>query len=166
MPVTTITYSMVGEDTDKSSNFKVNIASSVSIANAIIWAQDFAKKVNAATDGAIVGISMSTDVSLPAGIRSTPTDGSRAERKGQLLFRSTNGYPTGFAIPTILEALVLDGTHKLDVEDDLLSAITTAIITGIDLTAATPVAGTGTVRAVETHADTIAALRSGKEIFD
>lgn len=165
MGVFTIDYSFRGEAPDDVSHTKVNLASSVTVANAIIWAQEFAKILDAITDGALTNISMSLDVSLPAGIRTEPLDGSRASAGAYFGFRTAAGYPTSFRVPTRLEAIVIDGTRLIDVDDDDVIAVIEAVTAGINLTGATPVAGTGTVGAVDTHADHLAVLKIAKEQF-
>lgn len=166
MGVTTVTYTYRGEDQEITKNFKVNLASSVTIANAIIWAQEIAKKAEDITDGQLLNISMSTDVSLPAGIRTAPVDGSRAEAKAYIAFKTVAGYPTSLAVPTRLEDIVSDGSHAINTtEAGPVKDFVDALIDGINLATATPVAGTGTVGAVDTHADRLNAVTKAKEIF-
>lgn len=165
MGVYTIDYTFRGEAAEDVSHTKVNLASSVSVSNAIIWAQEYAKLLNAITDGAITNISMSLDVSLPVGIRSAPVDGARASAGAYFGFRTTNGYPTSFRVPTRDEAIVLDGSNLLDDDNLDVIAVIEAVTAGINLTGATPVAGTGTVGAVDTHADTLAVVTILKEQF-
>lgn len=166
MAVTTITYTYRGEDPEKTSNFKVNLSSSVSIANATIWAQELAKLADAITDGQLMNISMSVDVPRPAGIRTAPVDGSRTEAKALFSFETQNGYKTSCAVPTRAEAIVTDGTHLIDTDDDgAVEDFVAALRDGIDLTTASPVTGTGTVGAVDTHADDITLAVKAKEIF-
>lgn len=166
MAVTTITYTYRGEESEKTSNTKVNLSQSITLANAVIFAQELAKLMDAITDGQLVNISISSDVSLPAGLRTAPVDGSRVQAGAYFGFRTANGYPTSMRIPTRLESIVTDGTKVIDIEDGgVVEAFIDAMLDGIDLATALPVAGTGVVAPVDTHADSLSFVTEAKEQF-
>lgn len=165
MAVTTITYTYAGEDPEKTSTYKLNLSTSVTLANAAIWAQEIAKLAEPFTEGVLTNISMSVDVGLPAGIRTAAVDGARVEHGALFSWRTVNGYPTSARVPAIVESIVQDDTHVIDQEDDDVAAWLEAIVNGFDLSTALPVAGTGTVGAVDTHADSIATTVKAKESF-
>jgi len=145
------------------SNTQVNIPDTVTVANAQIFAQEMAKYINAISDGAIVGISMAVRVPIPAAVRTTPVDGSRVEVGAYFGFRTDENNPTSLRIPARREAIVVDGSKAIDIEETQVAAFIAAMTDGIDLTAATPVAGTGTVQPVDKRDEDIVSLRVAKE---
>lgn len=166
MAVTTITYTYRGEAANETSNTKVNLSQSITLANAVIFAQELAKLMENITDGQLVNISISSDVSLPVGLRTAPVDGSRVQAGAYFGFRTVNGYPTSMRVPTRLEAIVTDNSRTIDIDDEgPVEAFITAMLDGIDLATATPVAGTGVVAPVDTHADSLSFVTEAKEQF-
>lgn len=166
MAVTTITYTYRGEAANETSNTKVNLSQSITLANAVIFAQELAKIMEDITDGQLVNISISSDVSLPAGLRTAPLDGSRVQAGAYFGFRTVNGYPTSMRVPTRLEDIVTDGSRIIEYgEGDIAEEFVEAMLNGIDLTTATPVAGTGVVAPVDTHSDSLSFVVEAKEQF-
>jgi hypothetical protein len=61
--------------------------------------------------------------------------------------------------------LVAPGSADIDTSDPDVAAFVSAMVTGLDLTTATPVAGTGTVTPSDSRGDDIVAITDAKEQF-
>lgn len=161
-------YSVVLSFTDakgETSTTMVNIPTGITLANMTIFAQEVVKLVDAMIGGIVTRVGLAITVPLPSGINIAPNSASDVEEGGFFNFRTAGGYRTSMRIPTFLEALISPGSADIDTSDPDVAAFVSAMITGIDLTAATPVAGTGTVTPSDSRGDDIVALTDAKEQF-
>lgn len=162
--VWTLQYTFVDE-AGKSSKTQVNVPSAVTVANLQIYAGEMAKLLNAVTIGAITGITASLSIDVPDAVRDAAQDESRVSAGAYFGFETDAGFPTSMRIPTRDEAIITDGSIDVNQANTQVAALVDGLIDGIDLTAATPTAGTGTVIAVDKHGDPIVALRVAREQF-
>lgn len=149
----------------KTSNTEVNIPTGLTLANMTIFAQEMAKLINPLISGVITRIGLAISVALPAGLRSVPVSTSDVEEGGKFQFGTAGGYYTGMRIPTWLESLVSAGSDDINTVSSDVAAFVAAMLNGIDLTAASPIAGTGTITPTDGRGDDITALVNAKEQF-
>lgn len=150
----------------ETSTTMVNIPTSgMTIANMTIFAQELVKLVDAMIGGIVTRVGLAITVPLPSGINVAPSSTSDVEEGGYFNFRTAGGYRTSLRIPTFLESLISAGSADIDTSDPDVAAFVSAMITGIDLTAATPVAGTGTITPTDSRGDDVVALVDAKEQF-
>lgn len=143
----------------------INVPTGLTLANAIIFGQEMAKLVDAMINGIITRVGLAVTIPLPAGINIAPNSISDVEEGGYFQFRTAGGYHTSCRIPTFLESLVTLGSSDIDTSDPDVAAFVAAMITGIDLTGATPTPGSGTVLPTDSRGDDIVALVDAKEQF-
>lgn len=149
----------------KTSTTEVNVPTGLTLANMTIFAQEMGKLIDPLISGVITRIGVAISVALPAGLDASPVSTSDVEEGGKFQFSTAGGYYTGLRIPTWLESLVSSGSDDINTVDTDVAAFVTAMISGIDLTTATPVAGTGTVTPTDGRGDDITALVNAKEQF-
>jgi len=149
----------------KNSTTEVNIPTGLTLANMVIFGQEMAKLIDPLISGVITRIGLALSVALPSGLASSPVSTSDVEEGGKFQFSTAGGYYTGMRIPTWVESLVSAGSDDINTVDSDVAAFITAMISGIDLTAASPVAGTGTVAPTDGRGDDITALVNAKEQF-
>lgn len=149
----------------KSSTTEVNIPTGLTLANMTIFAQEMAKLIDPLITGVITRIGLAINIALPAGLAANPLSTSDVEEGGKFQFSTAGGYYTGLRIPTWMESLVSAGSDDINTLDADVAAFVAAMMSGIDLTTATPVAGTGTVTPTDGRGDDITALVNAKEQF-
>lgn len=143
----------------------VNIPTGLTLANITIFAQEMVKLVDAMINGIVTRVGLAVTIPLPSGINISPNSISDVEEGGYFQFRTAGGYHTSLRIPTILESLVSLGSSDIDTSDPDVAAFVAAMITGIDLTGASPTPGSGTVTPTDSRGDDITALLDAKEQF-
>lgn len=164
MPAYGIVMSFEDAKGEKSTTM-VNVPTGLTLANLTIFGQEIAKLADALINGIITRIGIAIMIPLPTGINVAPNSVSDVEEGAAFNFRTAGGYRTSLRIPTLLESLVSPGSSDIDTSDPDVAAFVSAMISGIDLTAATPVAGTGTVTPTDSRGDDIVALTDAKEQF-
>lgn len=143
----------------------VNVPTGITLANLTIFAQEMVKLVDAMINGIVTRVGIAITIPLPSGINVAANSVSDVEEGGFFNFRTAGGYRTSLRVPTFLESLISAGSADVDTSDPDVAAFVSAMITGIDLTAATPVAGSGTVTPTDSRGDDIVALTDAKEQF-
>jgi hypothetical protein len=146
----------------KTSTCEINFPSSVTLANASIFAAEMAKLINAVTTGAIRRIGLAFTVPLPGTIRTTPASASDVEEGAKFQFKTDGGWFTGFRIPTFSDTLMATGTGNVDLTDTAVAALVTALTDGINLVGA---GGTGTIAPTDKREDDIDVLSFAREQF-
>lgn len=164
MPAYSVIFSFRDAKGETSST-EVNIPTGLTLANMTIFAQEMAKLINPLITGVITRIGLAVSIALPAGIRTIPVSTSDVEEGGKFQFGTAGGYYTGMRIPTWNESLVSAGSDDINTVSSDVAAFVAAMLTGIDLTTATPVAGTGTVGPTDGRGDDITSLVNAKEQF-
>lgn len=150
----------------ETSTTMVNVPTSgLTLPNMVIFAQEMVKLVDPLINGIITRVGIAITVALPSGINISPNSVSDVEEGAAFNFRTAGGYRTSLRIPTLLESLVSAGSSDIDTSDPDVAAFVSAMISGVDLTAAAPVAGTGTVTPSDSRGDDIVALTDAKEQF-
>lgn len=149
----------------ETSTTMINIPTGITLPNLTIYAQEMVKLVDALINGIITRVGVAVTVALPSGINISPNSASDVEEGGYFSFRTAGGYHTSLRIPTFMESLISAGSADIDTSDPDVAAFVSAMVTGIDLTTATPVAGTGTIAAADSRGDDIVALTDAKEQF-
>lgn len=149
----------------KQSTTMVNVPTGITLANLTIFAQEMVKLIDAQITGIITRVGLAVTFALPSGINVSPNSISDVEEGGYFNFRTAGGYRTSMRVPTFNESLISPGSSDIDTSDPDVAAFVSAMISGIDLTAATPVAGTGTVTPTDSRGDDVVALVDAKEQF-
>jgi hypothetical protein len=149
----------------ETSTTMVNVPTGLTLANLTIFAQEMVKLIDAQINGIITRVGLAVTIALPTGINISPNSASDVEEGGYFSFRTAGGYFTSLRIPTFLESLISAGSADIDTSDPDVAAFVAAMITGIDLTTATPTAGSGTVTPTDSRGDDITALTDAKEQF-
>lgn len=164
MAAYSVIYSFV-DAKGETSTTEVNVPTGLTLANMTIFAQEMAKLINPLVNGVITRIGLAISIALPSGIRTVAVSTSDVEEGGKFQFRTAGGYYTGLRLPTLNETLVSAGSKDINTLDTSVAAFIAAMLTGIDLTTATPTAGTGTVAPTDGRGDDITALVTAKEQF-
>jgi hypothetical protein len=149
----------------KQSTTMVNVPTGITLANLTIFAQEMVKLIDTMINGIITRVGLAVTFALPTGINISPNSASDVEEGGYFNFRTAGGYHTSMRVPTFMETLVSAGSADVDTSDPDVAAFVSAMISGINLTTATPTAGTGTVTPTDSRGDDIVALTDAKEQF-
>jgi hypothetical protein len=139
-----------------------NFPSSVTLANAKIFAQQMAILYNNVTTGVITRIGVAVLATLPGALRASADADSDVEEGARFQFRTDGGFYTGFRIPTFDEAKILSGTKQVDTADTDVAALVAVFEDGLSLTG---VGGSGTVQPCDKREDPINALDAALEQF-
>lgn len=149
------------DEAGKTGGTSINLPAATTAANAALAAQAAAKLIDELTDARISGITLSLPVTLPAGLKSSPVDGSRVGVGALFAFRTALNHITRMIIPARKESIVVDGTDEIDINDaGPVAAFLSEMQAGLDLTA---VSGTGTVSPTDTRDEDITALDDAYE---
>lgn len=123
------------------------------------FAPSTAVLVDDVIDGAIVGSSASIGVDLSgANIKNAPIQGADVEEGALFTFRSTEGAPTRFRIPTFDETFGMETGQTVDTSDTDVDALVQRILQG-------DTQGATTVRWADSRGNNIASLISAKDQF-
>lgn len=159
---TTIFYTIRGERPNVTSRMEVKVPDTVTVPNAILFAQGLAPLIDAVIRGAIVGIGLSVDVSLPGGLDATASIGADVEEGATFQFNTDGGFKTRFRIPTFDEALIVADSNVVDTADTDVAALVTAMEDGLDID---PGAGTTLIQPSDARDDDIVTLDYAVESF-
>lgn len=98
------------------------------------FSDSYAAMLDAVVDTQIVDAQIVIGISLPAGLKASPADGSDAGRGGRLSF-SVNGsaYSQGVYLPGVLESLRVGADALNTAGPNTLSTLITAIAAGLDI---------------------------------
>jgi len=146
----------------KSATTEFNFPSSVTMANAKIFAQQMALLYDAVTKGVITRIGVAVLASLPGALKASADADSDVEEGARFQFRTDGGFMTGFRIPTFDEAKILSGTKQVDLADTDVAALVAAYEDGLSLVAA---GGSGTVQPTDKREDPVNVLDTALEQF-
>ena len=145
------------------STMQVNVPSSTSAADAIIFGQQFAGIIDPLVNGAITRVGIVLDVDI-SGLGLTPNASLQAdvEEGAKFQFRTSQNHFTSFRIPTFLDTLIPGGGNAVDQANGQVAALLTAMEDGIDLSG---VGGSGVISPSDTRNEDIVATTSAKEAF-
>lgn len=146
----------------ESATTEFNFPSTVTLANAIIFAQQMAILYNNVTTGVITRIGVAVLATLPGTLRASADADSDVEEGARFQFRTDGGFYTGFRIPTFDEAKIISGTKQVDTADTDVAALVAAFEDGLSLVAA---GGTGTVQPTDKREDPVNVLDTALESF-
>jgi hypothetical protein len=146
----------------QSSTMEVNVPSSVTFANIVLFASEVAKLIHPLMTGQITRIGVAFTVALPAGLRAAPLANSDVEEGARFQFGTSGGFYTATRIPTIDESIILPGTRQVNTANAAVAALVTALRDGLNLV---PVGGTATVSASDSRGEDITSLASAVEMF-
>jgi hypothetical protein len=147
----------------ETSSTQVNLPSSTSTADAILFGQQMATLLDPMINGAIarVGIVLDVDVS-GLGLTASASGISDVEEGARFQFRTSGNHFTSMRVPTFIDTLITAGGNAVDQVNVDVAAFLTAMEGGIDLTG---VGGSGTVAPSDTRDEDIVATTSAKEAF-
>lgn len=161
MPTISIIYSF-RDGKGAIATTEVQIPTSITLANATIFAQQLALLIDPIISGIITRIGIAVSVTLPGGLNVTPNAGSDVEEGALFSFVTANNFRKQLRIPTFNETQILSGTQAVNTADTDVAAFITAMTDGILLTGA---GGTGTPTPVDTRAEDLTALDFARESF-
>lgn len=126
-------------------------------------ARNWAEAIQDAISGKIVraGVALIADLS-GLGIPASPDPDSDVEEGARFTFRSAEGFPMRFRIPTFKEELFVSGTAIVDTADTVVDGIIDRVIDGIQFTA---LPGDGDVDPSTSHGEDIVAFDSARSLF-
>ena len=148
------------DEAGKEGSTSINVPDATSLSDASLAAKAWAKLADAASDGQIIGMSMTFPVALPAGLKSAPVDGSRIGIGALFQFRTALNHITKFILPARKEAIIVDGTDEVDLTNTAVVNLLAGMTAGLDLDA---VGGTGTVAPSDTRGEDVATLDDAYE---
>ena len=147
---------------DKSSFTELNIPIGITLANAVLFAQQMALLIDPLIGGRIARIGIAATVTLPGGLSATANTASDVEEGAQFQFRTAQGFHSSNRIPTFSETFVNPGSNTIDTTDPDVAAFITAMVSGIALG---PFGGTGTVSPTTNREEDLVALDFAVEDF-
>ena len=159
--VWTVTYNFKDEK-GKTSSTEMNLPDATSVADVRLFAQQFAVLLNDLTTGALTKVTVSLDVTPSSGVRTVAAAGSDVEEGGRFQFNVTGGFYTHMRVPTFDESKVNAGSSSINLTDADVAAYTTAMATGLDLTAA---GGSGVIQPCDKRGTDVTGLSSASEQF-
>lgn len=150
------------DEAGKTASTSLNVPTATTAANAALAAQAAALLIDEITDAQITGMTLSLPVSLPAGLKTAPVDGARVGVGALFSFLTTLGHITKMVIPARVEAIILDETDVVDLDNTDVANFIAEMQAGLDLTA---VSGTGTVSPTDTRNEDINGLDDAYEVI-
>lgn len=148
------------DEANKEASTSFNVPSATTAANAAFAAQAWMLLADAISDGKIVAASMTLPVSLPAGLKADPIDGSRVGVGARFQWNTSGGFLTRFILPARRESIILDETDVVDETDPDVANMIAEMTAGLDLTT---VGGVGTVQPTDTRNEDVASLDEAYE---
>ncbi len=152
----------IRDEKGEESTTTVNLPSSVTFSNVVLFAGEMAKLISPVITGAITRIGIAFTVTLPSGLRTNPLSNSDVEEGGRFQFRTENGFHTGLRLPTFNEAMITAGSRVIDQSAPEVAAFIAAMQSGIDLSG---VGGSGTVQPSDKRGEDIVAVEFAHEQF-
>lgn len=156
-----VLYSIV-DAKGKSSTMAIALPQVTSFADVTIFAGQMALLIDPLINGRITRIGVGFTVSLPGALGLVSDADSDVEEGAKFQFKTSGGFFTGFRIPTFDEQFILSGTQQVDLAAPGVAALRTAMVSGINLTAA---GGSGTIQPSDTRNEDITALEFAREMF-
>jgi len=156
-----VIYSIV-DGKGKQSTTEINLPTSVSLADAILFAQEMAKLLDALIDGRVTRIGLGFLVALPGSLKAVAGANSDVEEGARFQFRTAGNYFTGLRLPTFDEQYILPNTDTVDQVSAPTAAFINAMRSGINLTG---VGGSGTIQPADKRGDDITTLEFAREQF-
>lgn len=140
------------------SSVQVNLPDGLNLVQVQDFVDDFAPILDAITDGAITGVSVSIAATLPGGLASTPGANSDVEEGARFIFSTENGYSTAVRVPTFPESKISSGSQAVNLADTAVDAFVDAMVAGVTVTA-------GTAEPSDYRGDDIVGVTSAVESF-
>lgn len=109
-----IQYSIRGEAADDVTTMGLNIIGTETHSDAVIAAGLMAALIEPMIDGAIIKITLSETIPVPAALRDAPLDTARGFAGLKFSFRTDENHPTYVRVPTRKESMVVDGSKQVD----------------------------------------------------
>lgn len=163
--MTSFCISITIEDSKKATSVVKACVPIATVWEAVVaFARDLATKLDALTGGRILGISISADVSLPGGLKSTATTGTDVEEGALFIYEVTGGFRTRMRVPTFLESKIQNDSRNLTV-DAATTALTTLLVSGAAYPVLAVTAGNVQVNPSDARGTDIIALADAKEQF-
>lgn len=152
-----ISYGAVGEHGKKKRHNIFVPRGALTLAQIQAFSDDYVALLDACLDTLITDAQIVIGLSLPAGLKAGAVDGSDAGRGGRLSFSvSGSSYSQGLYLPGVIEALRVGEKSLNTAGPNALSALITAIDTGIN------VGGTVIQPSDEQGSDLVALVGSGQ----
>jgi hypothetical protein len=165
MPLTPEIVLTIQDAKGKTSNMflPVPIPGTTPVSSVLAAARNWAEAVQDAISGRItrVGVALVADLG-GLGIPAEPEADSDVEEGARLAFRSAEGFPMSFRIPTFREELFLPRTTEVDRDDTVIDGIIDRVIDGIQFTA---LPGDGDLDPSTSHGEDITAYDYGRSAF-
>jgi hypothetical protein len=159
---TSLNFSFVDEK-NKTSATRLNIPSSVSMANAATFAQQMAQLTTNISTAQITDVTLAfaLDLTGATGLNSVASAFSSVAEKAMFILRSAvAGFKRRFSIPTWDEtSTVLAGTDTVDITNTDVLALVTALEDGITIT------GAVVVQETDKYGNDLEQFETGREIF-
>jgi hypothetical protein len=147
----------------ETSTTQVNLPSSTSTADAIVFGQQMATLLDPLVNGVITRVGIVLDVDLSTlGLNATASGTADVEEGARFGFRTSQGNFTSMRVPTFLDSLITTGGNAVDQVNTDVAAFLTAMETGIDLSGA---GGSGVVEPSDRRDEDIVATSTAKEDF-
>jgi hypothetical protein len=122
------------------------------------FAQQLAVYLDAITTGAIVSISLTANITLPA-VQTVPAALSDVQELGVFKFRTENGFIKTVSVPTFDESLTIPGSNDIDLTELEIGDFVEAMIQPVALP------GNWSVFPIDTRGEDIVSLESAYEDF-
>lgn len=109
---------------------RIHIPSDTTIAEAEAWFDLIIAEIDGFTDCVCVGASISVDLSLPGGLKSSAVADSKVENGALFTFLCAGSYYTRTRVPGIADDAMVDNSTTVDTSDVDVAAFLTYMITG------------------------------------
>lgn len=138
---------------------KYNIPTTFSGAQREEFALALAQVVDDIIEGAIVKITLTTEVDLPAGIKGAGNPGSDVEEGAEFSWSTATGHPSTNRVATFKESQYSDlgDSTQVDQSNTEVAAYITAILSGLAVTG-------GTVQPCDSHGLDLTILRGARQM--
>lgn len=120
----------VEDEGQTKSDVSVQLASTVSAANAEAFALEFANRVALLINGAIRSLNVTRRYQ---DIGAVAFATSEVERKGQFVFGTSAGTAAVVSVPSVVNNVLATNQLDIDLDDPAVSAFTSLLITGVDI---------------------------------
>jgi len=118
----------VGDDAGKSKNVPVYFTSSVTPANIQTFATAFIPLLDAVIDGVVESASLTLDITVPGGIKTTPVVDSTVRRGAVESFGTPGRFDWSLYVPSFSLAMIVGG--NINIADADVVAFNAAYVTG------------------------------------
>ena len=154
---TEVVFSIVDAD-GHASTTSIRIPSATAQADAVAFASDVATLLDAVIDGVITRVGISTNVTLPGGLKSAVLDNADVEVGATIIYDAVGGFKFQHRLATWRKSMIVDTGNTIKIGDAAVDAWIAMMEDGI-----TPVATL--VQPSEWRDADIVALSSGTQTF-